>query len=883
MSSKNTILSELPNVNGIVKGSTSGTSGFTAAVANVDYQVPVLLTTLGNSGAATFNGTTLNIPQYAGGGTSGSGTSGTSGTSGSTGTSGTSGVNGNNGSSGTSGTTGTSGTSGINGTSGTSGINGTSGTSGTSGITGSSGTNGTAGTSGTSGTNGTSGTSGTRGTSGTSGTSGINGGTGTNGTSGTSGINGSSGTSGSGTISGTLNYIAKFTPNTTTVGDSLMYDNGTKVSINTILGSYLFNVIGSASVDGFGYFGGGTGSTKGGIYLGNAATKYGGLWFDNSNNNIYLYQQYTSGNLQLGTNNTTLVTIGGSYTLDVTGTGRFSTGNTTTLSIGIVGASTATSTPTLILMDSYFGNNVVGKNFKLKLFSASSSAINDYGIGISSNNFELTTGNGAAFNFYINGTTPTNVLTITSGGNVGINTNSPNVSGQSAAVGILTVKGSTSWGGVEVCNNANVADGLLLGFYGFTNSGITGNSAAGMPAYIGSWLSGTSGADNGAEIRFYTKGNGGQTLQRMVISNSGYVGINTSLPTHNFVIASTTGSVYQKMAADFGTGYFGMETADDSMRFVTAQATPIQFYTDNTERMRITSSGTVLVNQTSLSAASAGGKMQIAADVLSTGNSAGYFWENRSGGVTSNTNWYGWYTVGGVIYLYNGSANIASINTSSGTYAITGGLSTQFYKADGSLDSNTYLTTTAASGTYLPLSGGTLTNVASNKLTIAGGTSQNGITFNTSGTANSFYIFNGNYIATAGFGIYNFTTNTMPFFIFNNGRIAVNTTTDSGYDLNVNGTIGANAFYENSDIRFKNVLETNPSISALGIDVIKYIRNNSDQIRYGYSAQQVKSILPDAVFGYDELTVNYSDVHTLKIASLEKRVAELESRLKSTI
>ena len=79
------------------------------------------------------------------------------------------------------------------------------------------------------------------------------------------------------------------------------------------------------------------------------------------------------------------------------------------------------------------------------------------------------------------------------------------------------------------------------------------------------------------------------------------------------------------------------------------------------------------------------------------------------------------------------------------------------------------------------------------------------------------------------------------------------------------------------------MLETNPTISALGIDVIKYTRNGSDQIRYGYSAQQVQSIVPDAVFGDDELTVNYSDVHTLKIASLEKRVAELESRLKSTI
>jgi hypothetical protein len=53
---------------------------------------------------------------------------------------------------------------------------------------------------------------------------------------------------------------------------------------------------------------------------------------------------------------------------------------------------------------------------------------------------------------------------------------------------------------------------------------------------------------------------------------------------------------------------------------------------------------------------------------MSVGSLAGLFWENRSGGVTSSSNWYGWYTTGGVIYLYNGSSNIASINTSSGSY-----------------------------------------------------------------------------------------------------------------------------------------------------------------------------------------------------------------------
>tara|TARA_R110000868_G_scaffold75474_3_gene217722 strand:+ start:251 stop:3697 length:3447 start_codon:yes stop_codon:yes gene_type:complete len=51
---------------GVLKG--NGTSAFTAATAGTDYQAPITLTTTGSSGAATFVGNTLNIPQYAGGG-----------------------------------------------------------------------------------------------------------------------------------------------------------------------------------------------------------------------------------------------------------------------------------------------------------------------------------------------------------------------------------------------------------------------------------------------------------------------------------------------------------------------------------------------------------------------------------------------------------------------------------------------------------------------------------------------------------------------------------------------------------------------------------------------------------------------------------------------
>jgi len=50
---------------GILKG--NGTSAFSAATAGTDYQAPITLTTSGTSGAATFVGNTLNIPQYSGG------------------------------------------------------------------------------------------------------------------------------------------------------------------------------------------------------------------------------------------------------------------------------------------------------------------------------------------------------------------------------------------------------------------------------------------------------------------------------------------------------------------------------------------------------------------------------------------------------------------------------------------------------------------------------------------------------------------------------------------------------------------------------------------------------------------------------------------------
>jgi hypothetical protein len=89
--------------------------------------------------------------------------------------------------------------------------------------------------------------------------------------------------------------------------------------------------------------------------------------------------------------------------------------------------------------------------------------------------------------------------------------------------------------------------------------------------------------------------------------------------------------------------------------------------TNSAVRMAITSGGVLLVNSTS-TVSYAGVNMQITSDILSRGSVAGYFFENRSGGVTSTSNWYGWYATGGTIFLYNGSANAASISPSTGVY-----------------------------------------------------------------------------------------------------------------------------------------------------------------------------------------------------------------------
>jgi len=91
-------------------------------------------------------------------------------------------------------------------------------------------------------------------------------------------------------------------------------------------------------------------------------------------------------------------------------------------------------------------------------------------------------------------------------------------------------------------------------------------------------------------------------------------------------------------------------------------------------------------------------------------------------------------------------------------------------------------------------------------------------------------------------------------------------------------SVTATSFFESSSIKGKDIIATNPLL-ALDIDVIKYTRKNdeSKDIRYGYSAEQIHSLMPELT-DKDVTAVKYLDVHTILIAQLQQEIKELKAK-----
>jgi hypothetical protein len=112
----------------------------------------------------------------------------------------------------------------------------------------------------------------------------------------------------------------------------------------------------------------------------------------------------------------------------------------------------------------------------------------------------------------------------------------------------------------------------------------------------------------------------------------------------------------------------------------------------------------------------------------------------------------------------SGSGNAATIigTLNATTLVKSGGTSTQFLKADGSVDSSTYLTTSAASSTYVPYTGATANvdlgafNFKANIVTIASAGGSNQLT--------SFANTNSLHSASAGLNVFGFNTSNNIYF-----------------------------------------------------------------------------------------------------------------------
>jgi len=122
------------------------------------------------------------------------------------------------------------------------------------------------------------------------------------------------------------------------------------------------------------------------------------------------------------------------------------------------------------------------------------------------------------------------------------------------------------------------------------------------------------------------------------------------------------------------------------------------------------------------------------------------------------------------------------------------------------------------------------------------------------------------------------TRNTERLRILSTGQVGIGRSPSTSYILDLNGDMRANSTVYTSDARLKTVMNTWSNDDQ--IDFVQYRWNTAKDNRehYGYLAQDVQKVLPDAVYADGEgmMAVNYDEVHSYKLALQEKRIKELE-------
>lgn len=415
---------------------------------------------------------------------------------------------------------------------------------------------------------------------------------------------------------------------------------------------------------------------------------------------------------------------------------------------------------------------------------------------------------------------------------------------------------------------------------------------------------GVSGITGSGTTNYMTKFTGTTSIGNSQIYDTGsQIGIKTSSPFYGIDIELNSGR-------RFGFFLGSILAADDSPSYIAHNGTGITgtvpmgfsastyaWFISTGEAMRINSSLNLLIGTSS--GVSGGGRLQVNGNVNITGSFQVNGVTIGGGGGSGNI------TGGGTAFnipLYNTATNIVDsnirenfgrigINTtppSSGTNYLTVGGGVNVIGSGAGF----FVNGVAIGGGSGGLSGGGTTNYIAKW---SGGTSltnsnitDDGSTIGMSGTVSiSGALFvNGVNITSGGGTGSNFWSGSSAYPWTPSGvgvGIGTNGASLEGYRLRIEGSVGASGgFFESSDIRLKNVLSVNPTIDLSSLNVIKYTlkADNKNSIHYGYSAQQVQDICPDFVNKEGEfLSLNYTNIHTIKISQLEEEVRLLKAKL----
>ena len=367
-----------------------------------------------------------------------------------------------------------------------------------------------------------------------------------------------------------------------------------------------------------------------------------GVWYDASGNVLFTGTTTAANLAYTGTltGSTGILNIGsGQVYKDASGNVGIGTSSPRfKLSIGST-TTTATATPDTIDLGGTF-STVAGANLKLRLYW---NGTDQYGIGVSSSQLDYFAGNaGGSHVFY---TTNTERMRIDSSGNVGIGTSSP--------VNGLTVVQS-GVGAITALNVINGNGGFAAGTGPAINFGISSTSTTGSFGQIAS-LNQTAGSGSNSYMTFSTRLSD-VLAEKVRIDASGNVGIGTSSPnaitklhvananiaslaTQANVMFTTTDPQGTNIGSFLGLGgsvttasptsnmrLFGAirgakENAvdGDTAGYLSLLTMPVGSVTP-VERMRINSSGILLIGTT---AASGTSKLQVSTDALINGLTIG--------------------------------------------------------------------------------------------------------------------------------------------------------------------------------------------------------------------------------------------------------------------